>query len=66
MPEGYVCAAEDADIHQVVNMQAPGQDLITLHIYSTPIVKMNTYCFMVSKGADCPAGPQVYDDTQMC
>jgi len=66
MPEGYVCAAEDADIHQVVNMQAPGQDLVTLHIYSTPIAKMNTYCFMVSKGAECQAGPSVYDDTQMC
>lgn len=45
MPEGYLCAADDADIHQVANMQAPGQDLITLHIYSPAIVSMRTYRF---------------------
>lgn len=43
MRPGYVCAAEDADIHQVANMQGAGTDLITLHIYSPPIEKMNTY-----------------------
>jgi cysteine dioxygenase len=43
MPPGYVCSANDPDIHQVANLQAPGQDLITLHIYSPRIVKMNTY-----------------------
>lgn len=42
---GMVCAAEDADIHQVANMQAKGQDLITLHIYSPPIRQMGTYDF---------------------
>jgi cysteine dioxygenase len=45
MPPGYVCSADDADIHQVANMQAPGQDLVTLHMYSPPIKKMNTYQF---------------------
>lgn len=43
MPAGYVCAAEDSDIHQVANMQAPGTDLVTLHIYSPPIRQMHTY-----------------------
>lgn len=52
MPEGYVCAAEDADIHQVANMQAPGRDLVTLHIYSPPIQKMHTYCYASSNGAE--------------
>lgn len=52
MPPGYVCAAEDADIHQVANMQAPGSDLVTLHIYSPPIQKMNTYLFACSEGAE--------------
>jgi cysteine dioxygenase len=52
MPPGYVCAAEDTDIHQVANMQADGLDLITLHIYSLPIAKMNTYDYPVSPGAD--------------
>jgi cysteine dioxygenase len=52
MPPGYLCAADDADIHQVANMQAPGLDLITMHIYSPPITKMNTYKFAVSDGAE--------------
>ncbi len=52
MQPGYVCAAEDADIHQVANMQAPGLDLITLHMYSPPISKMNTYTFATSDGAE--------------
>jgi cysteine dioxygenase len=45
MDQGYVCAAEDDDIHQVANMQDPGKDLITLHIYSLPIKNMTTYEF---------------------
>lgn len=52
MPPGYICAAEDADIHQVANMQASGLDLITMHIYSPPIQKMHTYKFAVSDGAE--------------
>lgn len=52
MKPGYVCAAEDADIHQVANMQAPGSDLITLHIYSPPIRKMNTYEFAAPIASD--------------
>ena len=43
MAPGHVCAANDPDIHQVSNLQAPGEDLITLHIYSPRIVKMNVY-----------------------
>lgn len=53
MAPGYVCAAADADIHQVANMQPPGVDLITLHIYSPPINKMKTYKFATSEGAEC-------------
>lgn len=52
MSPGYICAARDADIHQVANMQAQGTDLITLHIYSPPIVKMCTYQFATSMGAE--------------
>lgn len=53
MNPGYVCAAEDADIHQVANMQAPGTDLITLHIYSPPIKKMNVYHFSSPVPEEC-------------
>lgn len=57
MPEGYVCSAEEDDIHQVANHQAPGRDLVTLHIYSPPIRKMHVFCYPSSNGAE----NQVYD-----
>ncbi len=61
MKPGYVCAAEENDIHQVANMQAPGTDLITLHIYSPRITKMNVYTFACSEGAERDdAEPNVY------
>ena len=53
MQPGYVCAANDPDIHQVANMQAPGTDLITLHIYSPPIKSMNTYQFAARVSDEC-------------
>ncbi len=40
---GQVCVSQDADIHQVSNLQSAGQDLITLHIYSPPLLRMDTY-----------------------
>lgn len=53
MKPGYICAADEPDIHQVANMQAPGVDLVTLHIYSPPIKKMNTYEFATPVSAEC-------------
>ncbi len=38
-----VCGSEDADIHQISNLQAGDADLVTLHIYSPPLVRMGTY-----------------------
>ncbi len=40
--EGQVCGSEDADIHQISNLQPEG-DLITLHVYSPPLLVMGTY-----------------------
>lgn len=40
---GDICVAQDRDIHQVSNLQAPGTDLMTLHIYSPPLLRMDTY-----------------------
>jgi cysteine dioxygenase len=40
---GLVCCTQDADIHQVCNLQPNGQDLVTLHIYSPPLVDMQTW-----------------------
>lgn len=52
MKPGYVCAADEPDIHQVANHQADGKDLVTLHIYSPRIKKMNTYEYRVGLGAE--------------
>ena len=43
LPEGTVGATQDRDIHQFSNLQAPGTDLVTLHIYSPPLLRMDTY-----------------------
>ncbi len=38
-----VCASQDADTHQVSNLQGPGDDLVTLHIYSPPLIEMDKF-----------------------
>ena len=40
---GHVCASEDDDTHQVSNLQAPGRDLVTIHIYSPPLRSMKKF-----------------------
>jgi cysteine dioxygenase len=42
-PEGAIVATQDADTHQVSNLQPDGQDLVTLHIYSPPLKSMHTF-----------------------
>jgi cysteine dioxygenase len=43
LPEGTVCGSQDSDIHQMSNLQPPGRDLVTLHIYSPPLLVMGKY-----------------------
>lgn len=43
MDVGSVAAMKDEDIHQMSNLQAAGTDLVTLHIYSPPLLRMQTY-----------------------
>lgn len=40
---GDICGSEDADVHQVSNLQPAGVDLVTLHVYSPPLLTMRTY-----------------------
>ena len=40
---GAVCGSENADMHQISNLQAGAADLVTLHIYSPPLARMGTY-----------------------
>jgi DMSO/TMAO reductase YedYZ molybdopterin-dependent catalytic subunit len=42
LPAGSLCATQDADLHQISNLQAGG-DLVTLHVYSPPLLRMATY-----------------------
>ncbi len=43
LTEGHTTASQDSDIHQISNLQAEGADLITLHIYSPPLLRMKTF-----------------------
>lgn len=40
---GAVLGGKDSDVHQVSNLQADDADLVTLHVYSPPLVFMGTY-----------------------
>jgi len=42
-PAGSVCGSQDADIHQMSNLQDDGEDLVTLHVYSPPLLHMGVY-----------------------
>jgi cysteine dioxygenase len=55
LPEGTVCGSQDSDVHQMSNIQPPGRDLVTLHIYSPPLFVMGKYSLtepMVSEFTD--------------
>jgi cysteine dioxygenase len=43
LPPGDVCATQDSDIHQISNLQPGHADLVTLHVYSPPLLWMGTY-----------------------
>jgi cysteine dioxygenase len=43
---GFICASHDDDIHQMSNLQADGADLVTLHLYSPPLMSMNMYSLL--------------------
>lgn len=40
---GSSCTSVDSDTHQVSNLQRPDRDLVTLHVYSPPLLRMDTY-----------------------
>ncbi len=46
---GDACASQDADVHQMSNLEPEGTDLITLHIYSPPLYRMNMYSLVDAK-----------------
>jgi cysteine dioxygenase len=40
---GHVCASADEDLHQISNLQGNGADLVTLHVYSPPLLRMEMF-----------------------
>jgi cysteine dioxygenase len=46
---GDSCASQDSDVHQMSNLQAEGYDLVTLHIYSPPLFRMNMFSLVDAK-----------------
>src|SRR5215471_14049861 len=46
---GHTCATQDADVHQISNLQPDGNDLVSLHIYSPPLFRMNMYSLEEAK-----------------
>ena len=43
LPPGHLCASSDDDTHQMSNLQAGGADLVTLHVYSPPLLRMEMF-----------------------
>lgn len=58
-PPGSVVGSQDHDLHQVSNLQAGSADLITLHIYSPPLMRMTTYSL-----TDLSRGEEVWETEQ--
>ena len=53
LAEGGVCSSQDDDLHQVSNLQAGNAELVTLHVYSPPLLWMGTYSiFDTSRGQE--------------
>jgi len=46
LPVGSIAATEDSDMHQVSNLQDGSADLVTLHVYSPPLLRMGTYSLL--------------------
>jgi cysteine dioxygenase len=43
LPAGSILGSQDADIHQMSNLQPAGANLVTLHVYSPPLLVMSKY-----------------------
>jgi len=46
--KGDVAATQDEQIHQISNLRPIGEDLVTMHVYSPPLLRMDTYSLVDS------------------
>lgn len=51
---GTVVAAQDSDVHQISNLQRPGENLVTLHLYSPPLTVMQTFSILKQRASQGP------------
>lgn len=58
---GSVIGSEDTDIHQVSNLQDGKADLVTLHLYSPPLLVMGTYSLTDGLRGEEPMFLEFYD-----
>lgn len=61
LPPGSICASQDTDIHQVSNLQPGSADLVTLHVYSPPLLWMGTYSLTDATRGQEPMLVEFYD-----
>lgn len=61
--EGGVTVSKHSDIHQISNLQSENRDLVTLHIYSPPLLTMNVYSLSddVVRTYDDPINVEFFD-----
>jgi cysteine dioxygenase len=58
---GAVVGGMDSDIHQISNLQAGDADLVTLHVYSPPLLTMGTYTLFDARRGEEPMFPVFCD-----
>jgi cysteine dioxygenase len=58
---GSVQGSQDYDLHQISNLQADDADLVTLHIYSPPLLRMGTYSMFDHSRGEEPMLMEFYD-----
>jgi hypothetical protein len=58
---GAVFGSQDLDLHQVSNLQAGAADLVTLHVYTPPLLAMGTYSLTDLKRGFEPMFVEFYD-----
>jgi cysteine dioxygenase len=46
---GAITGADVPDIHQLLNLQPAGRDMVTLHCYSPPLAVLNTFSMRSSR-----------------
>ena len=58
---GGVVGGADTDIHQISNLQGGNADLVTLHVYSPPLLAMGTYTLFDTRRAEEPMFLEFWD-----